>query len=106
MSKVVTTYGPNYFGLPSNPTASAMMSAVYQKTQADDPQTPWAPPPTVTGSSLTASTDPPAVSYTAPANAVPTSNIPSGVQGGLAALVIGSVATPTWYLAYALCLTL
>jgi len=105
MTKVVETYGPSSFGLPANPTASAMNEAVYQETQSDDPQTPWAAPPTATGSTFTTSTDPPSLTYTAPASSVPASNIPSGVQGALAALVVAAVTTPTWYVVYALCLT-
>jgi hypothetical protein len=105
MTSVVTNYGPSYFGLPANPTASAMNAAVYKQTQSDDPQTPWAAPPTATGSTFTTSTNPPSVTYTAPASSVPASNIPAGLQGPLAALLTASVTTPTWYLSYALCLT-
>jgi hypothetical protein len=101
MTKVVQNYGPSALGLPANPTASAMNAAVYKQTQSDDPQTPWAAPPTATGSTFTTSTNPPSLTYTAPASSVPTSNIPSGVQGPLAALLTASVTTPTWYLAYA-----
>jgi hypothetical protein len=105
MTKVVQNYGPSYFGLPANPTASAMNAAVYQETQSDNPQTSWAAPPTAAGSTFTTSTNPPSVTYTAPASSVPASNIPSGVQGALAALLIAGATTPTWYLTYALCLT-
>ena len=106
MTEVVQNYGPSYFGLPANPTASAMNAAVYQQTQSDDPQTPWAAPPTATGSTFTTSTNPPSLTYTAPASSVPASNIPSGLQGPLAALLTAAVTTPTWYLTDALCLTL
>src|ERR1700722_2801520 len=105
MTSVVTNYGPSYFGLPANPTASAMNAAVYKQTQSDDPETPWAAPPTATGSTFTTSTNPPSVTYTAPASSVPASNVPSGLQGPLAALLIAAVTTPTWYLTDALCLT-
>src|ERR1700722_7328735 len=104
MTSVVTNYGPSYFGLPANPTASAMNAAVYKQTQSDDPETPWAAPTTATGSTFTTSTNPPSVTYTAPASSVPASNIPSGVQGPLAALLTAAVSTPTWYLTDALCL--
>ena len=105
MTSVVTNYGPSYFGLPTNPTASAMNAAVYKQTQSDDPQTPWAAPPTATGSTFTTSTNPPSVTYTAPAASVPTSNLSAGVQGPLAALLTAAVTSPTWYVTYALCLT-